>query len=316
VTEIYRSARFSCRSTHVTHDVLVVSVAVKVDPNLDAPGMLSKESLRNGYSALDILIKRPDRFPQEEVAGLLAATHSFTQAYRRVVVYGFSIGAYAAMNFAPFIGAKIAIAASPLFSPDPDKVPFERRWRKVRTRPPGSFPFDNMVRGLKSLDHAYVMYDPYDDDDQHTRLIAEVAPSVTLMPVPFSGHPVSSVLAVNGTIYRLIADIAHDRLDVKGFHAAARLCRRGSPRYFETLARLQPESRDGLRVQLLERGLLMQEAPRSDYLKQLIPPLIRLGRTSEAANFAELALAGGAKPGEIALLMNPQPEIIAGPETG
>jgi hypothetical protein len=272
VTEIYRSARFSCRSTHVTHDVLVISVAIKREPNLEAPGMLSRESRRNGYSALDILIKRPDRFPQEEVAGLLAAAHNFTQAYRRVVVYGLSIGAYAAMNFAPFIGAKIAIAASPLFSPDPDKVPFEQRWRKARTRPPGSFPFDNMVRGLKSLDHAYILYDPYDDDDHHIRLITDVAPAVTLMPVPFAGHPVSSVLAVNGTIYRLIADIAHDRLDMKGFHAAARDSRRGSPRYFETLARLQPESRDELRIGLLEKGLLLQNAPPSAYLQQLIPP--------------------------------------------
>ena len=289
--------------------MLVISISIKRQPDLDAPGLLSRECRRQGYSALDVLYTRRSQFPQEEVAGLLAAAHSFAAAYRRVVIYGFSVGAYAAMNFAPFVGAKIAIAASPLFSPDPAKVPFERRWEKERTRHQG-FPFDNMVRGLNSLDHAYLMYDPYDDDDHHIRSIVDVAPSVTLMPVPFGGHPVSSVLAVNRTIYRVIADIAHDRFQMTGFHAAARDSRRGSPRYFETLARLQPESRDELRVRLLEKGLLLQTEPQPAYLKQLIPPLMRLGRREDAATFAELALAAGAARAEIDLLMGENPEIL------
>jgi hypothetical protein len=213
------------------------------------------------------------------------------------------------------VGAKIAIAASPLFSPDQAKVPFERRWRKARTRPPGSFPFDNMVQGLKSLDHAYIMYDPYDEDDHHIRLIKDVTSAVTLMPVPFGGHPVNVVLRVNGNIHRLIADIAHDRLDMAGFHAAARDSRRGSPQYFDTLARLQPKSRDELRIRLLEKGLLLQNAPQPAYLKQLIPPLIRLGRREDAANFAELALAAGAAREEIELLMAPGSQAIAHSET-
>jgi len=307
--EIYRSSGSSCRATHITHEVLVISISIKRQPDLDAPGLLSRECRRQGYSALDVLYTRRSQFPQEEVAGLLAAAHSFAAAYRRVVIYGFSVGAYAAMNFAPFVGAKIAIAASPLFSPDPAKVPFERRWEKERTRHQG-FPFDNMVRGLNSLDHAYLMYDPYDDDDHHIRSIVDVAPSVTLMPVPFGGHPVSSVLAVNRTIYRVIADIAHDRFQMTGFHAAARDSRRGSPRYFETLARLQPESRDELRVRLLEKGLLLQKEPQPAYLKQLIPPLIRLGRREDAATFAELALAAGAARAELDLLMGENPEIL------
>ena len=305
--EIYRSSGSSCRATHITHDVLVISISIKRQPNLDAPGLLNRECRRQGYSALDILYTRRPHFPQEEVAGLLAAAHGFSAQYRRVVIYGFSVGAYAAMNFAPFVGAKITIAASPLFSPDPAKVPFERRWQKERTRPQG-FPFDNMVRGLNSLDHAYLMYDPYDDDDHHIRSIVEVAPSVTLLPVPFGGHPVSSVLAVNGTIYRVISDIAHDRFQMTGFHTAARDSRRGSPRYFETLARLQPESRDELRVRLLEKGLLLQNEPKPEYLKQLIPPLMRLGRREQAATFAELALAAGATRTDIDLLMGESPE--------
>ena len=117
-------------------------------------------------------------------------------------------------------------------------------------------------------------------------------------------------MAVNGAIYRLIADVAHDRLDLKSFHAAAKLCRRGSPRYFETLARLQPENRDELRIKLLERGLLLQTVPQSEYVKQLLPPLIRLGRTDEAATFAELALSAGATREEIDMLMSPESRTI------
>jgi dienelactone hydrolase len=306
MTEIYRSSAISCRSTHVTYDVLVISVVFQIQPNLDAPGFLGGRAVAGGYSSLDIRCERQFPFPQDQVIGLLPIAREFAKAYRRVVIYGFSLGGYIALNFAPLLGASIAIALSPLFSPDPAKVPFERRWKRERNAVQ-TFPWDNMVPALKALDHAYLMYDPHDVDDQHIRSIVDAAPGATLMPVPYAGHPVASVLNADGLIYRVIADIAHDRLDLSAFRAAARLSCRASPRYYENLARFQPECRDALRVRLLERGLMLQKSARPPHLTALIPPLLRLGRWQEAADIGARACAAGADPREIALMLGSGP---------
>ncbi|MDH4386745.1 MAG: hypothetical protein QE280_15030 [Caulobacter sp.] len=302
MSEIYRSAGISCRSTHVNNEVLVISVSIRPNPNLDAPGWLSRVCQRDGYSALDILNARRLDFPREEVSTLLPTVYNFAKNYKKVLIYGHSIAAYAALNFAPFVGAKIAVAASPLFSPDPAKVPFERRWQTERRLPKG-FAWDNMVQSLNNLDHAYLLYDPHDDDDHHVKAILEVSPSVTLIKIPFGGHPVSTVLAVNGNIFKLIADIAHDRFNPKIFRSIIRESQRQSPRYFETLAKKQPRIRDELRVRLLEKGLQFQHSATPSYLKKLIPPLIRQGRVREAKDYADLAVIAGAARADVDKLL-------------
>lgn len=304
MAEIYRSSSISCRSTHVTDDILVISIVFEATPDLDRAGLLSGECAKGGYSALDILLVRRFPFPADEVAGLLAAAHAFTRRYRRVVVYGFSLGGYAALNFAPLLGARVAIASSPLFSPDPAKVPFERRWKGERTRL-ASFPWDNMVHALKALDEIYLMYDPHDSDGEHMKAIVDVAPGAVLLPVPFGGHPVASVLSVQGVTFEFIADIAHERFDPRKFRTAARTARRASARYFENLARMQPDSRDGLRIRLLERGLRFQKRARPGYLMQLIGPLVRQGRQAEAQSFADRAVRAGAAPEAVEALLHP-----------
>jgi hypothetical protein len=104
-------------------------------------------------------------------------------ASKRRVGYGSSMGAFGAIKFSRDLKLHAIAAFAPQFSPDPAKVPWEKRWMQFRNQ-------------LESFDHelatpkdckVYVFYDPNGPDALHANLIAE-ATDIERIELPEFGH--------------------------------------------------------------------------------------------------------------------------------
>jgi len=131
----------------------------------------------------------------------------------RVITYGSSMGAYAALLYSRALGAETVLAVGPQLSIDPIKVPFEPRW--VDEAAQLKFDWDNMEAGISPTANILLVYDSATLDARHARLIEGLGPNVKLIPVPFGGHPVLGMLveskAMNPIFESVVAGTATPR---------------------------------------------------------------------------------------------------------
>lgn len=148
----------------------------------------------------------------EQVAELVVAATQGT----RVLTYGSSMGAYAAVNFAHLVDADQFVAISPLFDVAPGNVLDERRW--AEDWPHTSFDYNLIVSGAGSESRGYVFYGEHTADRAHAEKIAGHT-RATLVPLPFGGHPAGFYLNRTYGIKRLIAEIAADSFEEPSFRS-------------------------------------------------------------------------------------------------
>ncbi len=122
---------------------------------------------------------------------------------RRAIGYGSSMGAYAALNFAPDLGLERSVCFVPQFSIDARKAPFETRWRSEAAC------LDFHSDGIS--DHAghqaTIVYDPlHQRDAQHVELIAQTH-RVRRVEIPAAGHDVAEALKVAKIIGRVTTEL-------------------------------------------------------------------------------------------------------------
>lgn len=132
----------------------------------------------------------------------------------RIITYGSSMGAFAAVNFAHALRADRFIAVSPLFDVEPGNELRERRWEAdwSHTR------FDhNLIKtGIGRDSKGYVFYCASTADERHAERIAANT-AATLVPLDYGGHPVGFYLNRTYKIKRLISEIAAEEFDEPAF---------------------------------------------------------------------------------------------------
>jgi Tfp pilus assembly protein PilF len=231
-----------------------------------------------------------------------AAVTPVAQRYARVIAYGSSLGAYAALYFGrdqPWT----VIASSPRVSVHPEFG--DPSWQQRGTWQHERFRADRQARC-----HAVILYDPYDRIDRNY-LRGEVLqqfPHAEVMRIPFAGHPVNNFLGDIGFIAPYVRAVvagepppqlqrrAHRVRSANYHQVLALLCvQRGHVTWAEPLARRA--------VELAPTRMLMQRTMGLVQLEQ--------GRWSEAQATLETALAlSPDDPYTIALLARAQ----AGPQ--
>jgi Flp pilus assembly protein TadD len=132
----------------------------------------------------------------------------------RVVTYGSSMGAYAAVNFARLLNADTFIAISPLFDVEPGNALGEQRWRE--DWPHTDFSRNLIKAGDCAASKGYVFYDEGSPDRQHAEEIARHT-AATLVPLEHGGHPSGFYLNATYKIKRLVAEIAAESFDEPTF---------------------------------------------------------------------------------------------------
>ncbi len=185
--------------------------------------------------ALHVTASRNHWYQVREMAVAMRRAARIGEAYGRVITYGSSMGAHAAVVFSGAVNADAVIALSPLYSIDPRIVPHDRRYRvdakdmRFRFTP---------EEGARREASAHLFFDPCSLDGWHARRIAPHFDRSTLVPVPFAGHPCGNLLSEAGVLSRTIRDlIVGVPFDGQGFRTAIRAARAAAPSYWVGRAR-------------------------------------------------------------------------------
>lgn len=203
------------------HECCVVTFDSFTDhPTLDRTGFAQNLLHAEGIDAIHVLSRDNHWYQYPETLAALAPVQALTARYPRVVAYGSSMGAYAALRLAGTVGADTVLALSPQFSIAPRRVPWERRWsfhsQHFQDIWESSLP-------LPAPHPAYVVFDPLDLDRRHVARFAAAMPIIPV-PLPGCGHPVTGVLAEMGLLRAALLDVCAGTFDpaVLIAHAAAR----------------------------------------------------------------------------------------------
>lgn len=183
-------------------ETLLVSFAPRQErPSIWGQGFLS----RFGVSLLGLADYHASWFPERDMAQVLPALEAVLASHRRVVLYGFSMGAYGALKYGARLRADVTLAFSPQFSIEPGQVGhFDHRRSRLFFRPELH---DGMrVTPGDMAGQVLLFLDPlFREDARHAALIGEAGP-VARVPTPFSRHD-SIRFAVNaGLVERLLRE--------------------------------------------------------------------------------------------------------------
>jgi tetratricopeptide (TPR) repeat protein len=218
---------------------------------LDRPGFGEFFLDRAGIDAIHVLSRDNDWYQYPDIPAAMACVRAAAQGYARVVTYGSSMGAYAALRLGGLAGAHAALALSPQFTIDPAIVPWETRWpesAKLYT------PLWERTLPLPALPEAYIVYDPVDNDRKHAALYAKHLQFKSIR-LPLCGHPVTGFLADIGLLQVLIRAVCRRDFDPAKFEAQACAERHRSPQYLINLALRTRSWRQSKRIALVREAV-------------------------------------------------------------
>ncbi|MCQ4158996.1 hypothetical protein NON00_03540 [Roseomonas sp. GC11] len=215
-------------------------------------------------------------FPAEDMALLLPALREKLAGYERVILYGFSMGAYAALKYSRALGASTVLAFAPQYSITPeDAGHFDRRRPRLFYRP-------DLHAGMRLQagdlgGEALVFYDPlFREDAQHVALISRCGPLRRVL-MPFTNH------------------------DTLRFAMATKIL---EPLFQACLAGTPPGAAE------LRRWIRPRRAAATHYVEEI--PL-RLGKRREAQGKAPRPAFPEHFLDPAAPLASPQPSLLGGP---
>jgi tetratricopeptide (TPR) repeat protein len=244
---------------------------------LDRPGFAEHFLSSHGIDAIHVIPRDNDWYQHPDMAEAMSRIHAATRDYARVVTYGSSMGAYAAIRLAGLAGANVVLALSPQYSIDRSLVPWERRWIESSAL---FRPVWERDLPLPQVDEAYVLYDPNDDDRRHIALLARKI-RFTPVHVQGGGHPVTGFLAEIGLLQETILDVCRGRLDPAGFAREVLARRETSAQYKLTLAKRTSPRRHGKRIALMREAVRL--APTTPAIVSRLGVLLGRARRFEEA---------------------------------
>jgi Tfp pilus assembly protein PilF len=160
--------------------------------------------------ALFIVPNTNEWYQHNEIWDALTACRRILDASSvRPIVYGSSMGGFAALAYSKELNARMVIAGSPQVSIDPDLVgSFDKRWSDIggRIKFERSDCRDGMVRDSK----VYVVYDSLHKEDRRHAEMLLLESNVIGIAFPASGHGVLSFLKNLGLVRPLIETLIQD----------------------------------------------------------------------------------------------------------
>jgi hypothetical protein len=162
------------------------------------------------------------------------------------VVYGSSMGGYAALRFADILGATMVIAASPQFSPRRNIVPAESHYEKAISGV--NFEYEEQSLEFRDIPR-FLLYDPFLKIDKEQAFRYTQFGRINLVPIPASGHPCLTLLMEQKRLSSVVKQMIEGSFDIDSFKSEQRKLRRSTYRYWDQLS-----------VRLAERRKLLKAA--------------------------------------------------------
>ena len=151
-------------------------------------------------NCMSVMTAASNWFPAEAVEQLIPAMRPVIEEFRlrkpggKIVLFGHSMGGYAAARFGALLEADVAIAFCPQYSIDPlitgeHDVRYRDFFHREEHR-------DHTVTADHLARRTFVVYDPgHDQDRWNVSHIAALSKSITLIPVFHTGHETIRVAA-------------------------------------------------------------------------------------------------------------------------
>src|SRR3712207_6847911 len=103
-------------------DYLLLTFATK-NENADGKSFWARSIAETGnINAIGFMPKGPNWYPAPDMRSAIAEISSYLARFNRIVVYGQSMGSYAALKYSKALGATHVLAFSPQYSIDPTDV--------------------------------------------------------------------------------------------------------------------------------------------------------------------------------------------------
>lgn len=241
---------------------------------------------RVDLSVVAFVSRKPNWYPTVNVLNALPAVNPILRSYSKIITYGASMGAYAALKMSRALGASTALAFSPQFSIDPAITGKDYNFARFFTP---ARDVDVTIRGFHVAPEAFIFYDPfYTDDATQIGHITRVAPWVSPVAVPSTAHETIR-LFLRGTLGKTLLDTV-----ASGDHQALRRLtsqlRRASSTRAATLIGRVVERRPALARRIFDRHQGQLGEPEADRIfRSYFKPLMDRGRYDDA----EAVLAWG-----------------------
>ena len=156
---------------------------------------------KRGITAYHVLCRGNDWYHYPEMPQALAALRADIAPGARVILYGSSMGGYAALRFSGWLAPDTIIAFAPQASVDPARAGWEKRWAPQTP----ALTWDRLAPCTRAT--CYVVYDPFNMDRRHVALLRR---EVSLIPLHshFSDHHVTEFVLESGLLETLLLGIA------------------------------------------------------------------------------------------------------------
>jgi pimeloyl-ACP methyl ester carboxylesterase len=241
---------------------------------------------REGNDVISIVNLKDDWYQNvgEDVIGLIQA--EIARLGKRVILYGSSMGGYAAFAFSALFRSDMVIAYSPQIAINSD---FDRRWADYATKLEWQYLVSE--RSITSNCQYICFFDPKNTDVKHIdgfrRLISPER--LTLVELPYSGHPSTVYLGELG----ILKDIALKALSGKQIDNDLMRNRRNSVQWLHEVAKaLYSKNRFAQSLLFIDKALLLRSTDIA-IMRLRVNALVKLGRYEEARLQGELILAAG-----------------------
>ncbi|WP_145153748.1 hypothetical protein [Pseudomonas oryzihabitans] len=193
-------------------DFLLITFSDLVD--ISKEGHFFGKSLANkrSISVLGYVAKRPNWYPASSIINSLKVIGLFFKSYSRVVVYGGSMGGYAAIKHSKLLRAEIVFAFCPQWSAD--LLECQERDIPSRNAEIKSANKDVLMRhGITANDTSgkiYIFFDPLEpiDSCHSNEIIATSSNNFIPVKMPHIGHHVTTVMA-DGKVFDDLIRIAN-----------------------------------------------------------------------------------------------------------
>ncbi|MEO9575374.1 MAG: hypothetical protein ABJ263_04485 [Tateyamaria sp.] len=185
------------------------NLATLDDPYPRMPWMYERVEML-GYSILGVQSFSKDWFRQptssEQIAAL--ARDGFFSRFDRIVFMGASMGAFGALNFAPFVPGAWVLAFSPQSTMNQKIAPFERRFKyAVKRSNWEEMPFLDAAAAVPYIPKIAMLYDPLEREDiRHAARLD--GPNVQRLPVAGSTHQAIRLVVKSDALPQMMREFA------------------------------------------------------------------------------------------------------------
>lgn len=203
------------------------------DPKPGLEGEIFAESYARarGWNWIGLKPRCNDWYQGAEIPDLLTGAREIAGA-RRLVSYGTSMGAFAALNFAGFLRADYVLALAPQVTVNPAEALYDDRWAADSAQI--TFRHEWIGQG-PAITRGLLIYSSHRREAVHATEILRHHPRLTPMVVPFAGHQPGWVLSEADVLSDVVAAAMQDRIPLPQARSKLRRNRLRSGTYLQEL---------------------------------------------------------------------------------